>query len=60
MSDRKQRYFRLPWQRQKRLSPRALYRMLLRELPAQEALCDRRLKRQEIKKALRHVIATMH
>lgn len=54
MSVQKQKYFRHP-SYQGRLTARALYRLLLRELPPQEALTDRRLKRQQVREALKSV-----
>lgn len=49
----KQRYFRLPWSRLRR-SARSLYREVVRELDDPQAVVsDRRLKRSQLKLALR-------
>lgn len=51
----KQKYFRLPWSRMRR-SARGLYRQVMSELQeADEALHDRRIKRQQVKLVLRAV-----
>lgn len=56
----KQRYFRLPWSRNK-YSQRKLYRLLLIELTdVEECLTDRRLKRLQTKHQIKEVIKSVY